>query len=155
MIFSLFNGCRDGNNIVDFTHVANVVHGHILAAECLDGGSNAGGEAFNVTNCEPIKFWWFMGQLLEGLDYPAPKRHLPYRFVYILSLLLTFVCFLIRTCLRVKVEATFTPMQVALAGTHHYYSSAKAQKHLGYSPVVSVADGIRSTLQTFQHLRKI
>ena len=31
--------CRDGKNIVDFTYVENVVHGHILAAESLAGGS--------------------------------------------------------------------------------------------------------------------
>ena len=29
----------DGKNIVDFTYVENVVHGHILAAEGLDKGS--------------------------------------------------------------------------------------------------------------------
>lgn len=31
--------CRDGKNLVDFTYVENVVHGHILAAENLQKGS--------------------------------------------------------------------------------------------------------------------
>ena len=31
--------CRDGKNVVDFTYVGNVVHGHILAAEHLNPGS--------------------------------------------------------------------------------------------------------------------
>lgn len=30
-----FHLCRDGKNLVDFTYVENVVHGHILAAEHL------------------------------------------------------------------------------------------------------------------------
>lgn len=34
-----FSVCRDGKNLVDFTYVENVVHGHILAAEKLHKGS--------------------------------------------------------------------------------------------------------------------
>lgn len=34
-----FSVCRDGKNLVDFTYVENVVHGHILAAEKLHRGS--------------------------------------------------------------------------------------------------------------------
>ncbi|XP_065181082.1 sterol-4-alpha-carboxylate 3-dehydrogenase, decarboxylating-like [Sycon ciliatum] len=144
----------NGENLVDFTHVRNVVHGHILAAQHLQEGHDACGQAFNITNCEPVKFWWFIGELLDGLGYSRPTIKLPYRLIYVVSLIMTFVCFVLRSCLGAKAEATFTPMQVALAGTHHYYSSAKAQACLGYSPVVNVADGIRSTLATFQHLRR-
>ena len=35
----LVDMCRDGKNIVDFTYVENVVHGHILAAENLQSDS--------------------------------------------------------------------------------------------------------------------
>lgn len=34
-----FSVRRDGKNLVDFTYVENVVHGHILAAEKLHKGS--------------------------------------------------------------------------------------------------------------------
>lgn len=34
-----FHLCRDGKNLVDFTYVENVVHGHILAAERLQKDS--------------------------------------------------------------------------------------------------------------------
>ena len=153
MSCDVFGARRDGNNLVDFTHVSNVVHGHILAANCLGRRTDVSGEAFNVTNCEPVKFWWFLGQLLEGLDYPRPRFHLPYSLVYVLSLIMTFLCFLVRSCLRVNAQATFTPMQVALAGTYHFYDSSKAQSRLGYKPVINLDKGIRTTLETFQHLR--
>ena len=38
----------DGNNLVDFTYVKNVVHGHILAAEKLGKGSTACGKVRNI-----------------------------------------------------------------------------------------------------------
>jgi sterol-4alpha-carboxylate 3-dehydrogenase (decarboxylating) len=41
-----------------------------------------------------------------------------------------------------------TPFKVALAGTHHYYSSQKAQKAFGYRPLVTVREGIDLTLKT-------
>lgn len=41
---------RDGSNLVDFTYVENVVHGHILAAEHLKADSPLCGQVRNV--CE-------------------------------------------------------------------------------------------------------
>lgn len=72
--------CRfssDGANIVDFTHVTNVVHGHLLAAEKLLQQASlpaaqrgtlhdrVDGEAFLITNDEPIPFWAFLSAVLQ------------------------------------------------------------------------------------------
>ena len=39
---------RDGKNIVDFTYVDNVVHGHILAAENLRPNSTVCGKVIEL-----------------------------------------------------------------------------------------------------------
>ena len=52
-----------------------------------------------------------------------------------------------------KIQPTFTPLKVALAGTHHYYSCARAKKDMGYKPLVSMDEAIERTLTSFQHLR--
>ncbi|RUS73073.1 hypothetical protein EGW08_019170, partial [Elysia chlorotica] len=85
----------DGKNVVDFTYVGNVVHGHILAAEHLNPGSPACGKAYHITNDEPIFFWTFMTRLLDGLDYPAPRIHLPYWPLYYLSVMLQFIAWIL------------------------------------------------------------
>ena len=36
--------CRNGKNLVDFTYVRNVVHGHIVAAEKLQPGAKICGK---------------------------------------------------------------------------------------------------------------
>src|SRR5438105_927562 len=56
----------DGNNVVDFTYVKNVAHGLICASESLANDSALGGQAFHITNDEPILFWEFMGRVLTG-----------------------------------------------------------------------------------------
>uniref|UniRef100_A0A1A8HW43 Sterol-4-alpha-carboxylate 3-dehydrogenase, decarboxylating n=1 Tax=Nothobranchius kuhntae TaxID=321403 RepID=A0A1A8HW43_NOTKU len=142
----------DGSNVVDFTYVDNVVHGHILAAERLRPDSPICGKAYHITNDEPVRFWDFMSELLVGLGYDAPRLHLPYILVYGLALLLWLLTWILSPVFSIK--TTFTPMRVALAGTHHYYSCERAKEHLGYKPVVSLKEGIARTLESYPHLRK-
>lgn len=47
---------RDGKNVVDFTYVGNVVHGHILAAENLNPGSPICGKVSHSTHLVQILF---------------------------------------------------------------------------------------------------
>ncbi|XP_065499546.1 sterol-4-alpha-carboxylate 3-dehydrogenase, decarboxylating [Caloenas nicobarica] len=142
----------DGKNLVDFTYVENVVHGHILAAENLQKDSPLCGKAFHITNDEPVPFWAFMSRILTGLNYDPPKYHIPYWLAYYLALLLSLVLWLLSPLVTIK--PTFTPMRVALAGTFHYYSCERAKRDMGYKPVVSLDEAIDRTLQSYPHLRQ-
>ncbi|XP_068596661.1 sterol-4-alpha-carboxylate 3-dehydrogenase, decarboxylating [Brachionichthys hirsutus] len=142
----------DGTNLVDFTFVENVVHGHILAAESLQPGSSTCGKAYHITNDEPVRFWDFLSELLVGLGYKPPRYHLPYPLVYGLALLLWLLALILRPLVSFK--PTFTPMRVALAGTYHYYSCDRAKRDLGYKPVVGLKEGIQRTVQSYPHLRR-
>ncbi|KAG8505945.1 Sterol-4-alpha-carboxylate 3-dehydrogenase, decarboxylating [Galemys pyrenaicus] len=142
----------DGKNLVDFTFVDNVVHGHILAAEHLSQDSPLGGKAFHITNDEPIPFWTFLSRILVGLNYDAPKYHIPYWVAYYLAFLLSLLVSVLSPL--VQLQLTFTPMRVALAGTFHYYSCEKAKRAMGYRPVVTMDDAVARTVQSFRHLRK-
>lgn len=142
----------DGTNLVDFTFVENVVHGHILAAETLNLNSPICGKPYHITNDEPVRFWDFMSEVLVGLGYAAPRYRLPYMLVYGLALLLWLLTLILRPLVSLK--PTFTPMRVALAGTHHYYSCARAKEDMGYKPVVTLKEGIARTVQSYPHLRR-
>jgi len=142
----------DGNNLVDFTFVENVVHGHILAAEALCSGKPVNGKAYHITNDEPIYFWAFLAKIITGLGYDAPKYHLPFSLIFVLAVILNFICIAIRPLIDIR--PTFTPMTVCLAGTHHYYSCERAKKDMGYKPLVSLEKGIANTLATFEYLKK-
>ncbi|XP_076018820.1 sterol-4-alpha-carboxylate 3-dehydrogenase, decarboxylating [Genypterus blacodes] len=142
----------DGTNMVDFTFVENVVHGHILAAERLRADSPICGKSYHITNDEPVRFWDFMSEILVGLGYAAPRYHLPYMLVYGLAMLLWLLALILRPLVAFK--PTFTPMRVALAGTHHYYNCDGAKQDMGYKPVVSLKEGIERTVQSYPHLRR-
>uniref|UniRef100_A0A8D2Q692 Sterol-4-alpha-carboxylate 3-dehydrogenase, decarboxylating n=1 Tax=Varanus komodoensis TaxID=61221 RepID=A0A8D2Q692_VARKO len=142
----------DGKNLVDFTFVENVVHGHILAAEQLRRDSPLCGKAFHITNDEPVPFWEFLSRILMGLGYEAPKYHIPYWLAYCLALLLSLVVMLLRPL--VALSPTFTPMRVALAGTFHFYSCERAKRDMGYKPLVGLKEAVAKTVESYPHLRR-
>ena len=92
-----------------------------------------------------------MSQILTGLNYPAPKYHLPYWLVYFIALLLQVLTWCVSPL--VSFSPTFTPMRVALAGTHHYYSCEKAKRHFGYKPVVPFEKAVSLSLEHFSFLK--
>lgn len=93
-----------------------------------------------------------MSEILVGLGYDAPRYHLPYLLIYGLALLLWLLALILRPLVSFK--PTFTPMRVALAGTHHYYSCERAKEVLAYRPLVSLKEGIARTVQSYPHLKK-
>ena len=109
-------------------------------------------QAYNITNDDPLPFWEFLSQILTGLGYPAPSTHLPYWLLYLVAWLLQLLSLLLSPLLSLR--PTFTPMRVALAGTHHYYSCQRAHRDLGYSPPVPLGEGLQRTLTSFSHLKK-
>jgi len=108
-------------------------------------------QAYNITNDEPIFFWTFLTQMLVGLGYAAPKFHLPYCLIYFIAVILAWLVALLRPV--VTLRPTFTPMTVALAGTHHFYSCQRAKDDMQYQPIVSLPTAITETLESFSHLR--
>lgn len=105
-------------------------------------------QAYHITNASPLPFWSFISKVLQAVDLPPPRVKLPYLLIYYLSVLLQFVCFLLSPI--VTIRPTFTPMRVALAGTHHYYSCSRATREFGYRPLVGLEEGLRRAVRHFR-----
>ena len=70
----------DNSNLWDFTYVDNIAHAHVLAAEnlitpeaSLPHGS-AAGEAFMITNGEPVYFWDFTRACWAAWGHVNPRK---------------------------------------------------------------------------------
>lgn len=138
----------DGSNLVDFTYVRNVTYGLRLAAcKLLQGDTSVCGKAYNITNDEPVHFWSFAVALIVAMGYKRPTVHLPFYLILALSYLISFVCQILGK------QADLSPFKICLAATHHYYSCERAKKELGYVPHVSVEEGLRKTLKSYEHMR--
>ena len=120
--------------LTDFTYVANVADAALAAEERLAPGSPLRGQAYFVTNGEPTPFLEFVERLLSAFGPPPPRRRIPYPLAYAAA----------------AVAETFTdgPLSrsvVRYLRTHHYFSIAKTRRDIGWTPAVSLAEGIRLT----------
>ncbi|KGN57250.1 3beta-hydroxysteroid-dehydrogenase/decarboxylase [Cucumis sativus] len=142
----------NGENMSDFTFVENVTHAHICAEEALDFRMvSVAGKAFFITNFKPMKFWEFISLILRGLGYRRPSVKLPSKVVWNVLL---FMKWIDEKFGFNKYNHSTWAHYIQLASCTRTFSCAAAHKQLGYSPVVSLEEGITLTIKSFSHLRK-
>ena len=127
----------------DFTYVDNLVDGLLLAADKLVEGGPAAGQAYFVTNGEPMAFWEFVGRVLDGIGHPRPKVQVPYPIAYGAAAVREWLDAVrgIPTS-----EESLTRFAIRYLTTHHYFSHAKATRELGYRANVDLREGIARTI---------
>lgn len=133
----------------DFTYISNLVDALLAADERLKPGTDVAGQAYFVTNGEPIAFWDFVEQLLEEMAYPKPKRAVPYAVAYAVAAVAEAIDTLRGGSLGS--ENGLSRFAVRYMCTHHYFSIDKARRDLGYEPAVNLTEGIA---RTARHLRE-
>ncbi|CAO2834188.1 unnamed protein product [Amaranthus hypochondriacus] len=145
----------DGNNMYDFTYVVNVAHAHICAERALASkgtvAEKASGQAYFITNMEPIKFWEFMSHILEGLGYERPRIKIPAWVMMPIAHLVEFIYKLLAPY-GMKVPQ-LTPSRIRLLSCNRTFSCSKAKDLLGYTPIVSLQEGLERTIESYSHLR--
>jgi sterol-4alpha-carboxylate 3-dehydrogenase (decarboxylating) len=132
----------------DFTYVSNLVDALLSAEERLVPGGGVDGEAFFVTNGEPMPFFDFVGQVLEKLDLPRIRGTVPFPVAYAVAAMAEALDTLKGGTLNS--EDGLSRFAVRYMATHHYFSIDKARKALGYDPQVSIAEGIDRTVAHLQ-----
>ncbi|KAJ0615432.1 putative 3-beta-hydroxysteroid-4-alpha-carboxylate 3-dehydrogenase (decarboxylating) [Helianthus annuus] len=144
----------NGKNMFDFTYVENVAHAHVCAERALASGGivskRAAGEAYFITNMEPIRFWEFTSLILEGLGYERPKTRIP---VFIVMLIAYFIERIYRVLAPYGMRAPqLTPSRIRLSTRNRTFSSLKANDRLGYRPIVPLQEGLKRTIESYYDL---
>ncbi|SPO27977.1 probable ERG26 - C-3 sterol dehydrogenase (C-4 decarboxylase) [Ustilago trichophora] len=101
------------------------------------------GEAFFITNGQPIPFWDFPRALWAGMGHIMPQEKV-WKISKDWGLSLagwaeTFAWLTGR-------ESQFTKYKVTYSASSRYYNIEKARRALGYQPIVSVEEGIRRSV---------
>ena len=125
----------------------------LLADEALAKGgldSIAAGQAYFITNGEPMPFWDFIRKVAARLGFPPIKYRAPKSLIYAIAAVKEGIDTLKGGTLNA--EDGMTRFAIRYMCTHHYFSIEKARRELGYNPAVSVDEGIE---RTCQHLEAI
>ncbi|KAL2891859.1 Sterol-4-alpha-carboxylate 3-dehydrogenase, decarboxylating [Ceratocystis lukuohia] len=140
----------DNNNLFDFTYVGNVAHAHLLAARLLLATAasttipldteRVDGEAFLITNDEPIYFWDFCRAIWNAAGSTKGTEHV-WGLPRGVGLLMGYASEVIFSILRKP--PTFNRQRIIYSTMTRYFNISKAKYRLRYSPIVSLDEGIK------------
>ncbi|KAI9823742.1 MAG: hypothetical protein M1832_002299 [Thelocarpon impressellum] len=134
-----------GDNLCDFTYVDNVADAHVLAAESLLSSDEASGEAFFITNGEPVPFRDFcLAVWAEFGHCPPCQVRIPEGLAWFAGCIAECVSWFTGT------TATLSRGSVKDAVGVRYASIDKAAKLLGYRPRVGLAEGLRRSCKAYK-----
>lgn len=127
-----------GRNMVDISYVDNVAHAHILAADNLCGSGTAAGRAYFISQGQPVCLWDWINALFQRFDIPEVSRSVPFALAYGVGAVSEGVYRFFGS----EQEPRMTRFLAEQLAKSHYFSCQRAQNDLGYSPIVSTAQGL-------------
>jgi nucleoside-diphosphate-sugar epimerase len=132
-----------GKNLIDAVYVENAAAAHLLAADALQPGLPACGQAYFITNGEPVNCWEWINEILGQAGLAPVTRGVSLPIAYAAGAAMEGLW----TILRRTDEPRMTRFLAAQLGTAHYFDIAAARRDLGYIPKISMAEGMKKLSQ--------
>ncbi len=129
----------DGNNLISMSYVENVAAAHLKAADALVEASPVAGGAYFINEPEPVRMWDWINEILRRAGLPPVERRVSANIARPLGALLeaAFGVF------RLPGEPPMTRFLASQLSESHTYSTDKARQDFGFSPEISVEEGMR------------
>ncbi len=128
----------DGTNLVDMIYVDNAAQAHLQAADTLEPGSDVAGNAYFLSQGEPVNCWQWIDEILALAGLPPVAKSISLNAAWRIGWLLETSY----ACLRVRSEPRMTRFLAAQLGTSHYFDIRRARRDFGYQPRISTAEGM-------------
>jgi 2-alkyl-3-oxoalkanoate reductase len=124
-----------GDNALPFVYVTDVVQGLLLALDV----EHAVGQAYNISNDEPMTQHGFLEAIAQEIGARPPSLHIPYRALYLAG----DIAERLSPPAGLKGQPIVTRLGVMLFGTDNRHAIDKARGELGYTPRISIREGVR------------
>jgi nucleoside-diphosphate-sugar epimerase len=126
-------------NLVDISYVENVAMAHVLAAENLETKGTAAGQAYFISQGEPVNLWDWVDELFVTFDVVPIEKRVPFPLAYIAGAVLEGV----HTVFFQGKEPKMTRFLAEQLAKSHCFSMDKAKKDLGYIPKINTEEGMK------------
>lgn len=139
----------NGKNLFSFTYVGNSTKAHLLAADRLLSANPAvvgpvAGEAFFVSNGDPVPFWIFRRTAMRAAGVKIREedvRKIPLAVAFLAAWVLEWAAWFRGS------QPTLTRMLVRFSTLNRWFRVDKAKKVLGYEPEVAWDEGIQRAVR--------
>lgn len=127
-----------GRNMVDISYIDNVAEAHVLAAENLHGNATAAGNAYFISQGEPVCLWPWINNLFEKLHIAPIRKKMSGNSAFMLGTLLEglYMWF------NIEKEPPMTRFLAEQLSRSHWFSIDRARRDLGFEPRISTAEGM-------------
>jgi 2-alkyl-3-oxoalkanoate reductase len=129
----------DGKNLIDTIYVENAAAAHIQAADALVPGAPVAGNAYFISQGEPVNCWGWIDELLALSGLPPVQKSISLSTAWRVG-----VCFeFLYKLLRLSIEPPMTRFLAAQFARSHYYDIGRARRDFGYNPIISTSEGMK------------
>ncbi len=124
---------------VDVTYIDNAAQSQLDAADRLDIGTAPAGKAYFISNGEPVELWPFIDRVLAEAGVPPVAKTISAWKAKLAGRILEWVYWIMPG----TSEPPMTRFVASQLSTSHWYDISAAKRDLGYTPRVTVDDGIK------------
>jgi len=128
----------DGHARVDSTYIDNAVEAHLAAADALTERGPLGGNAYFVSNGEPLPIGVLINRIVGAAGLPPVTRHVPYRVAWAAGA----VSELVYRALGREEEPLMTRFVAEQLATAHWFDISPCARDFGWTPRVSNDEGM-------------
>ncbi|MCC5834128.1 MAG: NAD-dependent epimerase/dehydratase family protein [Opitutales bacterium] len=140
----------DGRNWVDITYVENAADAHLQAWDALRSG-RCGGQAYFLSQGEPVELWPWINQLLERIGEKPLAKSISARAAYVAGV----VAEALWTVLPLKGEPPMTRFVSVELSKSHWFSIEAARRDFAYRPENHPTEaGLDAFVEWWQKVRK-
>jgi nucleoside-diphosphate-sugar epimerase len=132
------------DKLVDTIYVDNAAYAHILAAVELVGAAKCAGNAYFLSNDQPITMAAMLNKILACADLPPVTKRVPAGVAYAAGVVLETLY----GWLNKQQEPIMTRFVARQLSTSHYFDISAAKQDLGYQPLVSIDQGMNKLKQS-------
>ena len=128
----------DGRNLVDISYIDNIADAHILAAENLTTVATAAGQAFFISQGEPVVLWDWINELFNRVAISPVNKRVSFGAAYKAGRIMEWLYSL----LQLQGEPQMTRFLAEQLAKSHWFSIDKANRTFSYSPKISTSVGM-------------
>ena len=136
----------DRPNLVDTVYVDNAARAHLQAADRLTLESPISGQAYFISNGQPLPLWEMVNRILATANIPPVTRSISPRLAYTLGC----TCEGLWGLLRLSGEPPMTRFVAHELATAHWFNIDAARRDFDYQPEIGIDEGLARLRQSFQ-----
>ncbi|MEL7500337.1 MAG: NAD-dependent epimerase/dehydratase family protein [Planctomycetota bacterium] len=129
----------DGTNQVDTIYIDNAAEAHLMAAEAMQEGSPVCGQAYFISQDDPVNLWGWINEVLELAGLPRVKQKISLYWASKIGHGLEMY----HEAFNLQSEPRMTRFLAAQLAKSHYFDISRAKRDFGYFPRVSNDEGMK------------